>query len=169
MTPGIVAVERRDQARQEQAVQQSDWQEAAWELRDFLAQQPGAKATRAAVDEHFNIEHEFVGALYVRTVHMPAGTLCVTCVHKHEHPYFVTAGRATVVTDTGRIELKAGHRGITAENTQRVLYVHEDCTWTTVHTVGEERDLERIEEHLVEYRPTPEELRQLAAETGEEA
>ena len=169
MTPGIVAVERRLQARSEAALARAEWQEAAWELRDFLAEQPGAKATRAAVDEHFNIEHEFVGSLYVRTVHMPAGTLCVTCVHQHDHPYFVTAGRASVVTDAGRIEIEAGHRGITPANTQRVLYVHEDCTWTTVHTVGDERDLELIEKRLVEYRSTPDELRQPTADQGEEA
>ena len=169
MTPGIVAVERHLQARGDAALQKAEWQEAAWELRDFLAQQPDAYATRAAADAYFNIEHQFAGSMYVRTVHMPAGTLCVTCVHKHEHPYFVTSGRATVLTDDGRIELEAGHRGITPANTQRVLYVHEDCTWTTVHTVEDERDLESIEASLVEYRPTPEELQQLIADKGDQA
>ena len=43
---------------------------------------------------------------------MPKGLTGVSEIHAKNHPFFIMTGEA---------------------GTQRVLYIHEDCTWITVH------------------------------------
>lgn len=70
--------------------------------------------------------------LYSRELFMPKGMLCTSRVHKVEHQYIVSKGCATVystMTDE-TVLIAAPYHGITLPNTRRVLYIHEDCTWT---------------------------------------
>lgn len=84
------------------------------------------------------LEHAFLPGLYVRTIFMPAGTLLTSKIHKTKHPYVITKGSVSVWIDgVGWERLEAGHRGVTLPGTRRVLYIHEDCVWTTYHPIGE--------------------------------
>lgn len=84
------------------------------------------------------LNHRFTPGLYIRTIFMPAGTLLTSKIHKTEHPYVVSLGRAMVLTDTeGWQEIKAPYHGVTMPGTRRVLYIVEDCVWTTYHPTGE--------------------------------
>jgi len=42
-------------------------------------------------------------------------------------------GEVTVFSEKGTERIKAPYHGITLAGTQRLLYIHEDCTWVTVH------------------------------------
>lgn len=95
------------------------------------------------------IRHVFAGEFYVREMFCPKDTMVVTKIHKLDHPYFVLTGEVSVLTEQGFTRLKAPFSGITKAGTKRVCYTHEDTIWTTVHNVGDERDLEKIEEFVI--------------------
>jgi hypothetical protein len=92
--------------------------------------------------------HSFGDGCYIRQIFMPKGTLIVSKIHKVTHPYFVMTGKASVATENGVEVIKAPYHGITQAGTKRVLYIHEDMVWITVH-VTKETDLKKIEEEII--------------------
>ena len=75
---------------------------------------------------------------------LPAGTIVVSKIHKTEHPYIVSKGHVAVwIEGQGVVQIRAPHCGITKPGTRRVLYIREDCVWTTFH-VTELTDPEAI-------------------------
>lgn len=93
----------------------------------------------AAILEHLDtancpVIHRFTLGLYIREIFMPAGSLITSKIHKTEHPYVVSQGVVSVWIDAeNEVLIEAPFTGITKPNTRRVLYVHEDCIWTTFH------------------------------------
>lgn len=86
----------------------------------------------------FPLVHRWTPGLYIREIFMPAGSLLTSKIHKTTHPFVISRGRASVWTETdGWVELAAGHHGITQPGTRRLLYIHEDTTWTTFHPLAE--------------------------------
>jgi len=78
--------------------------------------------------------HRFTPGLYIREILMPKGALVISRIHKTEHPFTVSQGRVAVWTEEeGVVEIKAPFTGITKPGTRRVLFVFEDCIWTTYH------------------------------------
>ena len=81
--------------------------------------------------------HRFTPGLYIREIFMPKGALVISLKHLTEHPFLVSKGHAAVLTENGVQQIKAPHCGITKPGTQRILYIHEDCVWTTFHVTNE--------------------------------
>ena len=108
------------------------------------------------------LKHELPDGLYVRTIHVPAGTILVTQIHKKDNPFFVTKGRVTVISDNEGIkEYKAPFSGITKPGTRRLIFVHEDVEWTTVHPNPRNlTDLDELESEYVESKESSKMLRQ---------
>ena len=79
------------------------------------------------------VTHDFADGQYIRTIVMPKGLTGVSEIHNKNHPYFIMKGDVTVFTEKGVERIKAPYHGITLAGTQRLLYIHEDCTWVTVH------------------------------------
>jgi len=76
--------------------------------------------------------------MYIREIFMPAGSLITSKVHKTEHPYIVSYGKVAVSIDSNDWdEITAPYTGITKPGTRRVLYIIEDCIWTTFHRVDD--------------------------------
>jgi hypothetical protein len=96
----------------------------------------------------FPLKHTFVDGAYVREITMPKGALLTSKIHKIKHPYFILKGEVSVLTENGIKRLKAPYSGITEAGTKRVLYIHEDTVWTTVH-ITNETDLEKIEKQII--------------------
>lgn len=93
--------------------------------------------------------------LYARELFMPKGMLCTSRIHKVEHQFIVSEGCATVyntLTDE-TVLVKAPYHGITLPGTRRVLYIHEDCRWTTFHPTDRIKegfnDLEKHEQQVI--------------------
>ena len=105
------------------------------ELEESWRDQGGQIEGDAWVDEFAGgeLEHNFVGGMYVRKVVMPAGMFFTTKIHKVNHPYFMTEGRCRVLTEEGVIDLKGPHHGITKAGTKRLMYIVEKMTWYTIH------------------------------------
>ena len=81
----------------------------------------------------FPLKHSFGEGLYIREIFMPAGSLVVSKTHKYAHPYFIMQGKFSVMTEEGNFTIQAPFYDITKAGTKRVLYIHEDCVWCTVH------------------------------------
>jgi len=79
------------------------------------------------------VSHNFADGQYIRTIVMPKGLTGVSEIHAKNHPYFITKGEVSVFSEKGIQRIKAPHHGITEAGTQRLLYIHEECTWITVH------------------------------------
>lgn len=99
--------------------------------------------------------HKFTPGMYIRSIGMPKGSTIASFIHTEEHPYVIHSGIAHVRIsgDTVKI-LKGGDAGITKGGTRRVLYIEEDCSWSTFHVLTPEEEEARIsgldEEALVE-------------------
>ena len=80
--------------------------------------------------------HKFTDGMYIREIFMPAGSLWTSKIHKTEHPYIVSYGKVAVSVDAQEWdEITAPYTGITVPGTRRVLYIIEDCIWTTFHRI----------------------------------
>jgi len=87
---------------------------------------------------HCLTTHRFTDGMYIREIFMPAGSLITNKVHKTEHPYIVSYGKVAVSIDGDEWdEITAPYTGITKPGTRRILYILEDCIWTTFHRVDD--------------------------------
>lgn len=94
------------------------------------------------------LKHTYVDGAYVREIFMPKGLLLTSKIHKVTHPYFILKGEVSVLTEEGTIRIKAPYYGVTQAGTKRLLYIHEDTQWVTVH-VTDKKDLLEIEEEII--------------------
>ena len=94
------------------------------------------------------LKHTFGDGCYIREITMPRGMLIVSKIHKVKHPYFILKGKVSVLTEEGVVKLQAPYSGITPAGTKRILYIHEETVWTTVH-ITKETDLKKIEEQII--------------------
>lgn len=95
------------------------------------------------------LTHRFTPGLYIREISMPKGALVVSKIHKTEHPFVVSKGHAAVwVEGVGVVQIKAPYTGITKPGTRRILYIHEDCVWTTFHPTNK-TDPKEIEADVI--------------------
>lgn len=97
---------------------------------DAFVKRSGVELT----DEDCPAQCRFPANLYVRELFMPAGSVITSRIHLAENPFFVLKGRVTVLSENeGRVTYTAPCYGITKPNTRRLLLVHEDTIWVTVH------------------------------------
>lgn len=99
-------------------------------------------------------EHHFAGGMYARVVKRPKGILIVGKVHRKEHLYIVTKGKVEVASDTGTQTYEAGDVIVSKPGTKRAVLALEDSICMTVHYVGRQRNLDKIERKLVHDDPT---------------
>lgn len=86
--------------------------------------------------------------LYAREMIIPAGTVIVGRIKKHEHISVLSAGFVTEVTDAGLQRIKAPYTMVSKPDTKRVVWAHETTVWTTIHA-SEETDLDKLEADLI--------------------
>lgn len=96
--------------------------------------------------------HRFAEGLYCRQLTMPPDTIWMSKVHKHENYAFIMSGSCTVISEHGRETLFAPCMLTTRTGTKRLLLIHEECTWITVHALPPDMDensnIEDVEEHF---------------------
>lgn len=86
--------------------------------------------------------------ILMRTIFLPAGLKVTGKRHAQEHGNIVSCGRATVYTEEGVQEVVGPCEFVSPAGTKRLLVIHEDMVWTTVHrtnaTTIEEAEAELI-------------------------
>ena len=118
------------------------------EFEEFLNQQEDAIHGSVYGNPEAPIVHEFGEGLYIRQITMPKGMLLTSKIHKYRHPYFVQSGECSVINPEKVIRIKAPYWGMTEPLTKRILYIHEETVWITVHAV-KTKDLEKIEDKII--------------------
>lgn len=84
--------------------------------------------------------------VYCREIHLPADSVVVGRIHRFDHMSIISKGRVTVFTEFGQEEYKAGDSFISPAGTKRVVWSHEDTTWTTIHpNPDNETNIETLE------------------------
>lgn len=96
-------------------------------------------------------KHSFSDGTYVRTVFMKAGSLIVGKIHKLEHVVIIGQGSASVVSEEfGSKVIKAPMVFVSRPYVKRLLFIHEDMVWSTVHkNPTNTRDLDLLEKELI--------------------
>lgn len=85
----------------------------------------------------------------LRSMFLPAGSLVVGKLHRHEHPNFISLGKVTMFTEHGGLEtLQAPCHMVSPAGTKRVLFVHEDTIWTVEHEATS-TDLDELEQQVI--------------------
>ena len=79
---------------------------------------------------------------------MTAGTRIIGKIHATEHFNILLKGRVTVITAEGAEVIQAPYTFISKAGVQKVVDIHEDCIWQTVH-VTNETDLSKIEKQVI--------------------
>lgn len=111
-------------------------------LQDALAQLPQTETEP---------EHMFAEGMYGRALKIPADTVVVGKIHRHEHFVLLIKGTVTINTDRGMERITAPHKWVSPPGAKRVLYTHDDCEFFTVHlNPDNERDLVAIEAQVIE-------------------
>ncbi len=95
--------------------------------------------------------HTFADGTYVRTVFMKAGSLIVGKIHKLDHVVVIGQGSASVVSEEfGSKVISAPMVFASRPYVKRLLFIHEDMVWTTVHkNPTNTRDLDFLEKELI--------------------
>lgn len=98
------------------------------------------------------VKHHFTTGFYLREIFMPRGTVVISKKHVTEHQFVISKGRVSVWDPFGGTQhLAAPYVGLTKPGTQRVLYIHEDCVWTTAHANPDGgQDVDAIEARIIE-------------------
>ena len=94
------------------------------------------------------LKHTFADGLYIRELSFPANEFCVTKIHKKKHPFFLLKGKLSILSETGKVSLKAPYYDITLPGTQRVIYTHTPCTFVTVHAT-KQTEVDKVEEEVI--------------------
>jgi len=94
------------------------------------------------------VTHRFSSGCYLREIFMPKGTVIVGKIHATEHFNVILTGDVTVVTAEWTKRFKAPHTFISGAGVQKVVYIHEDCQWQTLH-VTNKKDIEEIEKDVI--------------------
>lgn len=95
------------------------------DLQSAMAQMPQAPG--------MDTDHFFIGGMYCRRIHIPAGTAIVSKVHKTEHLFVGCVGELKVVGQGESYVLRAGDIVPSAIGTKRAVYALSDVVCLTIH------------------------------------
>ena len=95
------------------------------------------------------LKHHFAPGVYIREIFMPAGSIIIGKIHKTEHFNIIQQGKLSLIDDDKTTFLEGPITFISKGGVQKVLYIHEDTLWSTVH-LTDERDLDKLEAQLIE-------------------
>lgn len=80
------------------------------------------------------LKHVFTPGLYTRTILMQKGAVLTSMIHRREHQYIVSKGSALVRIGNGNWQrISAPYIGKTSAGARRVLYIEEECVWSSIH------------------------------------
>ena len=124
-----------------------EYRKAIVELEEKIKKIDGVLVGKK-LDEYNPLKHTFADGYYIREINTPAEQFIITKIHKEEHPFFLMKGECSVLTEDGPKRIKAPYYDITKAGTKRVIYIHTDVTWVTVHAT-DLKTVEEVEEKVI--------------------
>lgn len=120
------------------------------------------------------LKHYFAPGIYVREIHMPAGTYVIGKIHKTQHFNIIQRGRLSLVNEDGTATEVCGPTTfVSGAGVQKAMYIHEDTVWSTIH-LTDERTMESLEAEIIQADDSyqkldrPEERRAIAQAAASE-
>ena len=96
-------------------------------------------------------KHHFAPGMYGRELFIPADSVVVGKIHRHQHITILMAGECTINTNNGMERIVGPHVWISQVDAKRALYTHSDCVFFTCHTnANDETDLDKLEFEIIE-------------------
>ena len=93
------------------------------------------------------LKHWLAPGTYCREIHLTKNTVVVGRIHRHQHMNIISKGEVTVYTEFGYEHFKAPASFISEAGTKRVVWVHKDTIWTTIHpNPTNETEIPKLEE-----------------------
>lgn len=81
--------------------------------------------------------HRFTPGMYIREIFMPTGVMATSRCHNTCHPFTISKGSTAISIDgVGWDIFEAPFTGITQKGTRRILYILDDCIFTTYHPIA---------------------------------
>jgi len=151
LNTGIVPFSAGDMAgKREQAVADAITQGALQTTDSVRAKLYSLQAAAAELPEiECPLQHVFAPGAYARTIMIPAGTVIIGKIHKHQHLNVLSQGDVSVLTEGGGVEHLRGPITMSSlPGTKRAVYAHTDVVWTTIHLTSE-TDLDKIEVEVI--------------------
>lgn len=141
-TPGDATGEAKRKAAVEQAQKElqvvSGVRAQLYKLQASMAELP---------DVDFPLQHVFAPGVVARTIILPAGSVIVGKIHKHQHLNILSKGHVRVLTEAGGVEELRGPLVMTSEpGTKRAVYAITEAIWTTIHLTNKTDPDEIVEE-----------------------
>lgn len=93
--------------------------------------------------------HRFGPGLYIREVHIPAGTFAVGHRQKREHFNVMLSGRVSMVQPDGGLSVLSAPQAFVAPPGRKVGLVLEDMVWQNIYAT-DERDIAKLEEMFLD-------------------
>lgn len=94
------------------------------------------------------LEHFICNKTYTRQITLPKDIILTGKVHNFDHTSIISKGDVTIMTDEGVTRIKAPATWISKAGTKRLIYVHEETIWATIHQ-SEHTIVEDLEKELV--------------------
>ena len=94
------------------------------------------------------VKHHFSKGIYAREMFIPAGVVIIGKIHKHRHLSIISRGVVSVLTEEGVKKLTGPITFESFPGAKRVVYCHEDTTWTTLH-LTEETEIDKLEDDII--------------------
>ena len=79
------------------------------------------------------LEHFICNKTYVRQITLPKDMILTGKVHNFDHTSILSKGEVTIMTSEGTTRVKAPATWISKAGTKRLIYVHEETIWSTIH------------------------------------
>ena len=94
------------------------------------------------------LQHHFAPGIYMREILMRKGLVVIGHEHNTEHLNVVHTGSATVIMDGVMHHIVAPAIFKSMPHVRKILYIHEDMLWSTIHPT-EETNIDKLTETLV--------------------
>ena len=109
------------------------------QLEDYVGEYPQVEC---------KVEHKFCEGLYVRTLHIPKGTLIVGKRHRNKTLNMLTKGSITIYDGDSTITHNAPFTFEADKYSKKAGFAHEDSIWVNIH-VTSEKDLVKLEAECI--------------------
>lgn len=98
--------------------------------------------------------HSFLPGLYIRELHMKAGTFAIGHFQKFHHVNVFEKGRITIVNEDGTLSDMTAPMEFIGEPGRKCGFVHEDTIWLNIYST-DETDIEKLEEMFLDKDKSP--------------
>ena len=94
------------------------------------------------------VKHYFSPGVYAREISIDKGTILIGKIHKNQTMNVISSGEVSVFSIDGVVRVQAPYTFVSSPGAKRIIYAHENSTWTTFHGTHE-TDVEKIEEEFI--------------------